>query len=394
MTVGPVGSGRAGASGRNPDHPTTLTVHAEVGPLGGEPGAVQRGVRVLPGNAEGRRRRVGHAGEHLVPYPVGPAVQHAVANQELLLGAVDDVAGERRVGDEPATGELRPCGAVVHQRGVPVDLHPAHRRGLGHGPELRGGPAARAAGDIDGQVRQRAPEVDQREAVVDREAAVVDVDRAVDHDIAGLCAQPGHFGVVADLECQRVRSGPVGARHEQQRVAPGAELGIDLLGRNGVDRGLDLLLGHRRIEHVDTGAERRRGRGDRDRGRRRSRGRRPDDQRPGEQRHHPKGRPQVPPAMPAATGPPTARRVRGLDRNLAHCCPSPPAATAPRSRVRRWALVAHVGPECSRSQVVPLGTAKVDVLQTGAGSDRPGPQLRFRSASSCRKRGIRPAPKS
>ena len=48
-----------------------------------------------------------HAGEHLVPDPVRPATDAAVAHDVLLLGAVDDDAG-LGVGDEAAAGELRP----------------------------------------------------------------------------------------------------------------------------------------------------------------------------------------------------------------------------------------------------------------------------------------------
>jgi hypothetical protein len=106
-----------------------------------------------------------HAGEHLVPDGVGPTADAAVADEVLLLRAVD---GERqfRVGDEAAAGELRAGRAVVHQREVAaLDVHPAHRRGLRRGPEVAGRPAVAQAHDVDGEVGQRPPEVVQRQAV-------------------------------------------------------------------------------------------------------------------------------------------------------------------------------------------------------------------------------------
>ena len=54
-----------------------------------------------------RRRRAPSPSEHLVPHPVGPAVDAAVAGEELLLAAVGDRAGRLVVGDEAAADVLR-----------------------------------------------------------------------------------------------------------------------------------------------------------------------------------------------------------------------------------------------------------------------------------------------
>src|ERR1039458_10577827 len=74
-------------------------------------------------SGEALRRGAHVAGEYLVPDAVGPAVEVAVADDELLLGAVDHGAtGERRVGDEPAAGVVRGAIAVVHIGKLAVDL--------------------------------------------------------------------------------------------------------------------------------------------------------------------------------------------------------------------------------------------------------------------------------
>ena len=84
---------------------------------------VERRVRRV---RERLRRRALDTGEDLVPDAVAPAVETAVPDQVLLLRAVDDAAGELRVGDEAAAGEGR-GRAVVHERGVAVDVDPPHR---------------------------------------------------------------------------------------------------------------------------------------------------------------------------------------------------------------------------------------------------------------------------
>src|SRR6185312_17208511 len=97
------------------------------------PGGVLLQERLLLGDRAGRQRGVLAAraevlrgcadvtGEHLVPHGVGPAVQVAVPDDELLLAAVQHgAAGELRVGDEATAGEAW-RRAVVHQREEPVD---------------------------------------------------------------------------------------------------------------------------------------------------------------------------------------------------------------------------------------------------------------------------------
>jgi hypothetical protein len=61
--------------------------------------------------------------------------------------------------------------------------------------------------------------------------------------------------VTSPGEHQRGGGGAVHARLEQQRVALGAELVGDLLGRDRVHGGLDLALRHARREDVDVRAE-------------------------------------------------------------------------------------------------------------------------------------------
>ena len=250
-TLDPRGAARAG---RRVGHPHPVGA----GAVGVEP----RLLTAQRGGLEGRVRRVGegvlggcaqHAGEHLVPDPVAPAVDLAVADQPLLLRPVDD-EGQLRVGDETTTGELRPGGAVVHQRQVAAgDGDPAHRDGLAHRPEVgRGTAAVLPRGvDRDGEVGDRAPEVVEGDAVARAavaQAAVVDLDLAVDDDVTGLRAQPGDLGVVADLDLQRLARRAVGAGPEEQAPAVGAHLVVDLRGVHGVGRGLDLARRHARVE--------------------------------------------------------------------------------------------------------------------------------------------------
>ena len=118
-------------------------------------------------------------------------------------------AGKLRVSDEAAAGELRSGRAVVHEgHSAAADVDPAHRRRLRDRPELGPSLAARAAGDVDRQVRQRSPEIVERDAVRGarraREALVVDVDGTVDDHVIGRRAEAGDLGVVADLEDQRI----------------------------------------------------------------------------------------------------------------------------------------------------------------------------------------------
>src|SRR5260370_29278698 len=72
----------------------------------------------------------GIAREDLVPHSVAPGVQLSVADQELLLRAVDDCASrELRIRDEAAAGEAGV--AVVEEEEQTVDVNRPDRRGLG-----------------------------------------------------------------------------------------------------------------------------------------------------------------------------------------------------------------------------------------------------------------------
>ena len=196
-----------------------------------------------------RRRALGPC-EDLVPHGVRPAADAAVAREPLLLRAVDH--GTRpAVAHVPAAGELRPGGAVVHQRQRAAgDIDPAQRHGLRHGPEVgRGAAAVLTQGiDVDREVGQRAPEVRERDAVSGCQAAVVDLDLAVDHHVGRRVAETGDLRVVADLHLQRLLVGPVHARLEQQRVALGPHLVVDLPSVDAVHRRLDLADGGARVE--------------------------------------------------------------------------------------------------------------------------------------------------
>src|SRR5207248_6247200 len=107
--------------------------------------------------------------------------------------------------------------------------------------------------DVDGQVRQRPPEVRERDAAP-HTALIPDVDGAVDDDVAGRPSESRDLGVVADLEIEGVGSRSVRSGLEQQCVALRTELVRDLLRGNVVDRRLDLARRHARIEddHVRT----------------------------------------------------------------------------------------------------------------------------------------------
>src|SRR5258708_13073709 len=81
-------------------------------------------------------------------------------------------------------------------------MGPTDRRGLRNCPELGGAMAAEVPGvHVDGQIRQRSPEVHERDAVsvVGAEALVEYIDGPVDDDIVGGEAEARHGGVVATL---------------------------------------------------------------------------------------------------------------------------------------------------------------------------------------------------
>ena len=219
---------------------------------------------------EGRVRRAGERGvrgrphdarEDLVPHGVRPASDLAVADQPLLLRAVDD-EGELRVGDEAAARELRPGRAVVHEREVGArDVEAPHRGGLGDRPEVRRGTTAVLTGwadDVQGEVRKRAPEVDEGVAVARAstlEAAVVHLDLAVDRHVCRRRAEAGDLGVVAHLQLQGLRRAAVDTRLEQERIAIRPHLGVDLLRVDRVERRLDLAGRHARVEDDHVRAE-------------------------------------------------------------------------------------------------------------------------------------------
>ena len=220
---------------------------------------VRATARRLRGEALGRRTH--DAGEHLVPDAVGPVAEHAVPGEPLLLRAVDDdAAAERRVGDEAAAGERRP-GAVVHQRDVAAgDVDPAHRRGLRHRPELAAVAAEARGGHVDGQVRQASARSCSSAMQLPPRALVADVDGPVDDHVGRRQPEPGHGGVVADLEVEGGGSRAVGAGLEQQGVTLRAHLVVDLLGGDGVNGCLDLARRHAGVEDLHVRAEVRRDR--------------------------------------------------------------------------------------------------------------------------------------
>src|SRR5262249_47875912 len=152
------------------------------------------------------------AGEHHVPYPAVPAAEVAVTGVPLLLGNAGDLAGDLAVGDVTAARE------AVARRGqgqAAVDVHPAERTGLGHGPPSGSG----RRGDL--HVLRGPPEVLGGVAgAVER----VHGDVTVVRDVVRVLTETLDRGVVAD-----VRVHGVGTRLEQQRVPLGAEL-VDLLG--------------------------------------------------------------------------------------------------------------------------------------------------------------------
>ena len=194
------------------------------------------------------------AGEHLVPDAVAPAVELAVPDEELLLRAVDHVAAVNcESAMKPPLANDGP-GAIVHQGGVSVDL----TRRIGAACDTAQNSVLEQpirVGHVDGQVRQRAPEVIERDAVVGTETLVVDIDGPVDDHVVGRETETRHASVVADLKVERVGTGAVGAGLEQQRITLSAELVGDLLGGYRVNRRLDLALRHAGVEDIDVRAE-------------------------------------------------------------------------------------------------------------------------------------------
>ena len=69
-------------------------------------------------------------------------------------------------------------------------------------------------------------------------------------DVARVTSESGDLGVVADPDDERVGRGAVAAGLEQQRIALGSHLVVDLLGVDRVDRRLDIALRHARVEHL------------------------------------------------------------------------------------------------------------------------------------------------
>ena len=158
--------------------------------------------------------RIHDAREHLVPDSVGPAIELAVPDEPLLLRAVDHGAAVKlRIGDETAAGERR-AGAIIHQGGRPVDVDATHRRGLRYGPEFAGVAAEGRVGHVDGQVRQRAPEVIERDAVAGAITLVVHVNGPVNDNVVRREAEARHGGVVADLKIKRCVGGSICAGQE------------------------------------------------------------------------------------------------------------------------------------------------------------------------------------
>ena len=166
-------------------------------------------------------------------------------------------------------------GAVVLEHHAAVDDHAPHRGGLRCGPRLfavcavlrvgvddrRG--VVRWAGRIrtedlvEGQVGQRAPEVDSGvdSAAVGRVGE--HLDGAIDNRVLGHSPKAGHLGVVANLELERVGACSICAWLEENGVALAVKLTAKghLLSRDRVDGRLDLILRHARIEHIDIRTE-------------------------------------------------------------------------------------------------------------------------------------------
>ena len=95
---------------------------------------------------------------------------------------------------------------------------------------------------MDGQVGNGTPEGVQRTAAV-----LTDGSHAtVDDDGRRILAHAVDLGVIADRDVQRVVLRPISTRLEKERITRGAHLVVDLLGVDGVDRGLDVGLRHAR----------------------------------------------------------------------------------------------------------------------------------------------------
>ncbi len=94
-------------------------------------------------------------------------------------------------------------------------MHSAHRRGLRDRPELAGMTAEAAVVNVDGEIRERAPEVVERHTTPGSVALIVDIDRPIDDYIAGRLAEAGDHGVIANLKIQRIGRGPVCSGREE-----------------------------------------------------------------------------------------------------------------------------------------------------------------------------------
>src|SRR5258708_15790437 len=255
--AGPGGPRGVELHGRNEDVVVSGGGDVEVGRLSCHGAGRDRSVWLAAAGLLSRETLAGGADnsrERLVPDTVGPAIELAIPDQPLLLRAVDDSAAvEFGIGDETAAGERR-TGAIIHEGGESVHVNPAHRRGLRHRPEFAAVAAEVRRGHVDGQVRQRSPEVIERDAVAGPEALVVYIDGSVDDHVARREAETRYGGVVADLKVKRMSAGPIRAGLEQQCIALSSELVGHLLAGDGVDGCLNLTCRHAVIEdnHVRT----------------------------------------------------------------------------------------------------------------------------------------------
>src|SRR6202040_3155831 len=119
-----------------------------------------RTCRLSPIAAVGRAE---YPRKQLVPDAVAIVREAGVANHILLLRAVDHGPGKLRVCNEPAA-RVPGLAAGIEQFEIPTEhLQPPDRRGLRCGPGLIGQTAIIARADVDGEVRNRAPEIVERQ---------------------------------------------------------------------------------------------------------------------------------------------------------------------------------------------------------------------------------------